>query len=813
LVITIVVAALICVFSVATSQAVDPQNGNKGQTAARRNLKTIIVDNYRPYTFVNEKGSPDGFSVEIVKAVATAMDLDMEIRAGTWEQATKELERGKIDLLPMMAYSRERDRMFDFSVPHTIAYDAVFHRSGDKNPGSLKDLSGKTVIVMNKDAAHDYLLSSGLSETMRLQLVDSLPEAFRQLASGKGDAAIMPKLVGIITLRRMNLSDIEPSPWLIDGYTRPFSIAVKEGDHALLERLNQGLGIIKHTGQYDAIYKKWFGALEDPHIPWKSALQIIFLAGIILIAFAAWNVSLKHQVKSRTKDLEAEVAERKRAEEELRTSQQIIEGIINAIPARVFWKDRNLNYLGCNAIFARDAGFADQKDVIGKDDFQMGWRDQAELYRGDDRQVIESGCPKLLIEEPQTTSEGTTITLLTSKIPLRNSDGEIRGVIGTYIDITNRKQAEKAVLESERLGAIGEMSSGVAHDFNNSLQVICGNLELALTDPDISKEVAECVNSAKKSATDAVARVRQLQRFTRKANNVEFSALDLNMILDEAIIQTRPIWKDETEKKGLQISFQKSYGKIRSVDGEPGEIGSVFFNLIKNAIEAMPDGGTITLETGVVDHNVYVRISDTGEGMDEGTKLRIFQPFFSTKGFELGRGLGMSAVHTTIRDHGGKISVKETAPGKGTVIEALFPFGNNKAESLEKEAVGSHQLSARVLWVDDDKEIRKIGKRYLEALGHFADMAGSGQEGLELLGKYQYDLLITDDGMPGMSGWQLLEKIKGRHPAMKIAVVTGWGADVPGEKKEKYGVGYVFGKPISMKQLQNLVIDVIRSRI
>ena len=112
---------------------------------------------------------------------------------------------------------------------------------------------------------------------------------------------------------------------------------------------------------------------------------------------------------------------------------------------RVFWKDKNLVYLGCNAVFARDAGFADPKDIIGKDDYQMGWRDQAELYRGDDRQVIESGCSKFLIEEPQTTPEGNTITLLTSKIPLRNSKGEISGVLGTYMDITERKRMEEEI--------------------------------------------------------------------------------------------------------------------------------------------------------------------------------------------------------------------------------------------------------------------------------------------------------------------------------------------------------------------------------
>ena len=141
---------------------------------------------------------------------------------------------------------------------------------------------------------------------------------------------------------------------------------------------------------------------------------------------------------------------RKQAEEALRASQHIIEGIINTIPVRVFWKDKNLVYLGCNAAFARDAGFADPKDIIGKDDYQMVWRDQAELYRGDDRHVIESGCSKFFIEEPQKTPEGNTITLLTSKIPLRSSKEEISGVLGTYMDITDRKQVEEALLNSER---------------------------------------------------------------------------------------------------------------------------------------------------------------------------------------------------------------------------------------------------------------------------------------------------------------------------------------------------------------------------
>jgi ABC-type amino acid transport substrate-binding protein len=154
-------AVLVIFFSASLTQAVNvPTKANASQR-----LKTIIVNNYHPYTFMNDKGEPDGFSVEIARAATKAMDLELEIRADKWDVAMKELEAGSIDLLPMMANSPERNKIFDFSVPHTIAYDAIFLRKGNTTLRTLKDLSGKTVIVMNKDITHSYLLSSGLSSS------------------------------------------------------------------------------------------------------------------------------------------------------------------------------------------------------------------------------------------------------------------------------------------------------------------------------------------------------------------------------------------------------------------------------------------------------------------------------------------------------------------------------------------------------------------------------------------------------------------------------------------------------------------------
>ena len=170
----------------------------------------------------------------------------------------------------------------------------------------------------------------------------------------------------------------------------------------------------------------------------------------------------------------------KSQEAALRESQQIITAILNSVPARIFWKDKNLVYLGCNTPFARDAGFAGQEDVVGKDDYQMGWRDQAELYRAADRQVIESGRSKLLIDEPQTTPDGKAITLLTSKVPLRDSKGQVFGVLGTYMDVTERTRLQEQ-LTTRNLqfdAALNNMAQGLLM-FDRDGKLVISNRRIA----------------------------------------------------------------------------------------------------------------------------------------------------------------------------------------------------------------------------------------------------------------------------------------------------------------------------------------------
>ena len=390
----------------------------------------------------------------------------------------------------------------------------------------------------------------------------------------------------------------------------------------------------------------------------------------------------------------SDITERKRAEEALRASRKMIEEIINAIPVRVFWKDRNLVYLGCNAAFARDAGFTDPKDVIGKDDYQMGWREQAELYRADDRKVVESGCSKFLIEEPQTTSEGNTITLLTSKIPLRNSNGEIVGVLGTYYDITERKRAEeeKAKLEGQlqqamKMEAVGRLAGGVAHDFNNLLTVITGYSELLLQKVGKESPMHREVEEIRRAGERAASLTQQLLAFSRK-QIIEPKVVHLDHLVAE-------MHKMLARLIGEDIALQATTGKsLGSVKVDPGQFQQILMNLVVNARDAMPDGGKIVIETANVDLDegycalhpyvkpgrfVMLSVSDTGKGMSEEVKAHIFEPFFTTKERGSGTGLGLATTYGAVKQAGGSIEVYSEV-GIGTTFKIYLP-------RVEEEAV------------------------------------------------------------------------------------------------------------------------------
>jgi CheY-like chemotaxis protein len=224
----------------------------------------------------------------------------------------------------------------------------------------------------------------------------------------------------------------------------------------------------------------------------------------------------------------------------------------------------------------------------------------------------------------------------------------------------------------------------------------------------------------------------------------------------------------------------------------------------------MPEGGDFVIKTGVKAEGVFATFTDSGIGMGEETKLKVFQPFYSTKGFKLGRGLGMSGVYSIIKKHKGDIVVKFSELGKGTTIEIVLPIGQqDEIKGIHKnESEPKGKESFHVLWVDDDTTIRKNTSELVALIGHNCDYANSGKSALEDLNKNTCDIVFTDIGMPEMNGWELAGAIRNKFgDKIKIVVVTGW--DIDEDTKNKHDINFVLQKPFTLKELKKIFINLM----
>ncbi|MBK9162075.1 MAG: transporter substrate-binding domain-containing protein [Nitrosomonadales bacterium] len=430
-VISVFFAFVICDAALATTEKSNPLPEVSHQFIQPEKATLVIgsEQDYPPFATGITDETAGGFTVDLWKAVAAEAGLNYTIRVLPFHRLLQEFKEGRIDVLINLAQSEERHHFADFTVPHVVVHGAIFVRKGDTNIRTEDDLAAKKIIVLNADLAHDYAVSKGWGK--QLVLVDTAAEGMKLLSSGKYDAMLLGKLAGMQTLQKMGLTNVEPLK-VKAGFSQKFSFAVAEGRSKLLEQINDGFALTKSSGTYQELYDQWFGAYEVKEVGLNDILKYL-IPVVAFFLFIAGYFFYRRQV------------ERELSAAELLNSRNLLATIIETAPIRVFWKDKDLRYLGCNTIFAKDSGSEQPDDVIGKDDYQLGWSAQADMYREDDRAVMESGVAKLNYEEPQSTPSGNIIWLSTSKVPLKNSKGETIGLLGIYQDITEQKNDQEKI--------------------------------------------------------------------------------------------------------------------------------------------------------------------------------------------------------------------------------------------------------------------------------------------------------------------------------------------------------------------------------
>jgi len=392
---------------------------------------------------------------------------------------------------------------------------------------------------------------------------------------------------------------------------------------------------------------------------------------------------------------------------------------------------------------------------------------------------------------------------------IRDSEGNL-SFVALVRDITEKKKMEEQLLQAEKLRAVGEMASGVAHDFNNALAVILGNTQLLLyTAKD--EELKETLQTIEKVSKDAAQTVRRLQDFTRKRIHQELFKLDVNSIVKDAVEITKPRWKDEVQGRGIHIEMVSNFEEVPPVAGNASELREVIANILFNAVDAMPGGGKIAIRTFQRKEKVYIQISDTGIGMTEEVRKKVFEPFFTTKPFS-NTGLGLSMSYGIIKRFGGEIDV-ESSIGKGATFTLSFPTGADGQEEVILSSFAVKEESrAKILVIDDEESVRSVLSRILSQVNHQVTVAENGEEGIRLFGEKEFDIVLTDLGMPGMSGWEVCRAIKKMSPSTPVGMITGWGTGVGQDKMKEYDLDFLIPKPFDFGQILSVLDETIQSK-
>jgi len=356
--------------------------------------------------------------------------------------------------------------------------------------------------------------------------------------------------------------------------------------------------------------------------------------------------------------------------------------------------------------------------------------------------------------------------------------------------------AQDQLVRSEKLRALGEMASGVAHDFNNLLAAILGRAQLLLhrvADPT----ARQWLQIIERSAADGAKTVRRLQEFTRIRRDQPAIAVDLNQVVREGLELTESSWRLEPPRRGIVIQAVTELApELPTTLSDPAELREVMTNLILNAVDAMPRGGTLTVSTARRGESIELRVVDTGVGIPEAVRGKIFDPFFTTKGPK-GTGLGLSMTYGILSRHGATIAV-DSQEGQGTTFTMLFPIGAAPLAPVPDAGAAGPAATLRCLVVDDEESVGDMIADVLRSAGHTVLVARNASEGLSRVRSEPLDLVFTDLSMPGMTGWELARAVRDAVPGLPVILVSGFAVEVSAEELQASGVHSVLAKPINI---------------
>ena len=375
------------------------------------------------------------------------------------------------------------------------------------------------------------------------------------------------------------------------------------------------------------------------------------------------------------------------------------------------------------------------------------------------------------------------------------------------------KETQTLMIRQERLSALGQMASGITHDFNNVLMPIIGFTELMIADPAVLEDrekTRHMLDMILSAGNDARKIVRRLRAVYKQTDDAIYELVDLSRIVETVISLTMPKWKEEMQARGIMIEIVTRFDPVPRIRGSSSELREAITNLIFNAVDAMPQGGVLTFGLAInPPASVSLVVSDTGIGMDTKTLQHCLEPFYTTKGGR-GSGLGLPMAYGIVQRHHGDLDV-ESFPGVGTTIRLRFPVPDANGESGIETVKRPEPLAPmQILVVDDESRSRDLVARLLMQDGHRVTVTPGGTEALDLLLKGSFDLMITDRAMPVMSGDEVARKAHAIRAEMPIIMLTGFGDIMKDANETPPCVMRVISKPMTLGELRAAMAGVLK---
>lgn len=391
------------------------------------------------------------------------------------------------------------------------------------------------------------------------------------------------------------------------------------------------------------------------------------------------------------------------------------------------------------------------------------------------------------------------------------------------------RQTQQSVVQQERLRALGQMASGIAHDINNALSPVLAFADMVLRkEPGLSDGSRRNLEHVKTAAEDIAHIVERMSEFyRRREQNKRMGLVNVNRLVEQVLELTRPRWHDMAQNQGIAIRGEAVLDEtLPALYANESELRETLTNLILNSVDAMPRGGTITIAlrghssnpeffAQATPSHIVIDVTDDGVGMDEKTKQRCLEPFFSTKRDRGGTGLGLAMVYGMMERHEGTIEI-ESAPGKGTTMRLVFPVRKAPAKAGDtSQTLAADRQPLRVLCIDDEPLLRELLKEVLEFEHHQVVTADGGQSGLDTFQAAKnrgepFHAVVTDLGMPHIDGRKVAQIIKTDSPTTPVIMLTGWGTMLNEKGDLPISVDAILSKPPRPAELQETLVKVVK---